>query len=107
MRAHFAILCLTARLVAADFTVHEWGTFTSVVGSDGRMLPGLEVEEERVPNFVHSLAGFAPANKGWDRPVRGVTVKMETPVLYFYSASPQRVRVARFPEHAPSIANQG
>ncbi len=93
MRAHFAILCLTARLVAADFTVHEWGTFTSVVGSDGRMLPGLEVEEERVPNFVHSLAGFAPANKGWDRPVRGVTVKMETPVLYFYSASPQRVRV--------------
>lgn len=78
---------------AADFMVHEWGTFTSIVGSDGRMLSGLEVEEERVPNFVRSLSGFAPSNKGWDRPVAGVTVKMETPVLYFYSAAPRRVRV--------------
>jgi hypothetical protein len=87
-------LGLSARLLAADFTVHEWGTFTSVVGSDGRPLTGLEVEEERVPPFVHSFAGFAPFNKGWDRPVAGVTIKMETPVLYFYAAEPLSVRVA-------------
>ncbi len=91
--AFLAILFFATRLAAADFTVHEWGTFTSVSGSDGRMLPGLEVEEAALPNFVGSFAGFAPANKGWDRPVRGVTVKMETPVLYFYSAAPLTVRV--------------
>lgn len=78
---------------AASFSVHEWGTFTTVNGSDGRQLPGLEVEEETLPNFVHSIAGFAPANKGWARPVRGVTVKMETPVVYFYADQPCRVRL--------------
>lgn len=91
------LLCLLfagARLAAADFTVHEWGTFTSVVGSDGRPLTGLEVEEAGVPPFVHSFAGFAPSNKGWDRPVAGVTVKMETPVLYFYSATPLTARIS-------------
>jgi hypothetical protein len=80
-------------LRAADLVVHEWGTFTSVVGSDGKMLSGLELEEEKVPNFVHSFTGFAPWNKGWNRPVAGVTVKMETPVLYFYSAEQLQVRV--------------
>ena len=69
----------------AELTVHEWGTFTTVSGSDGRLLSGLEVEEERLPGFVFAHNGFSPANKGWDRPVRNVTVKMETPVLYFYS----------------------
>ncbi len=82
------------RAWAAGYTVHEWGTFTSVVGSDGRMLPGLEVEEEALPPFVHSLAGFAPANKGWNRPLANVTVKMETPVLYFYSDEARTVDVA-------------
>lgn len=92
-RTAMAFLGLAGSALASDLTVHEWGTFTSVVGSDGRMLSGLEAEEERVPNFVHSFQGFAPANKGWNRPVHGVTVKMETPVLYFYSPEPIHVRV--------------
>jgi hypothetical protein len=75
------------------FVVHEWGTFTTVSGSDGRLLSGLEVEEERLPNFVHCHAGFAPANKGWSRPVSNVTVKMETPVIYFYSDRQREVQV--------------
>lgn len=66
-------------------TVHEWGTFTSVHASDGRLLTGLEREEHRLPGFVKSHVGFAPADKGWARPVRNVTIKMETPVLYFYT----------------------
>ncbi|MFA6287376.1 MAG: hypothetical protein WC661_08315 [Opitutaceae bacterium] len=71
---------------AADgFVVHEWGTFTSVHASDGTLLSGLEREEHRLPNFVRAHAGFSPVNKGWDRPVKNVTIKMETPVLYFYS----------------------
>lgn len=93
MRSIIILLFAATRLAAAGFTVHEWGTFTSVAGSDGGVLPGLEVEEAGLPNFVGSLAGFAPANKGWDRPVSGVTVKMETPVLYFYSAEPRTVRI--------------
>jgi hypothetical protein len=83
----------SSHVAASDLVVHEWGTFTSVVGSDGKMLVGLELEEERVPNFVHSIAGFAPWNKGWSRPVAGVTVKMETPVLYFYSTELLHARV--------------
>jgi len=78
---------------AESFEVHEWGTFTSVVSSDGRMLPGLQLEEHALPQFVHSHDGLAPRDKGWSRPVSGVTVKMETPVLYFYSEVPRSVRV--------------
>lgn len=79
--------------INGTFTVHEWGTFTTVSGSDGSLLSGLEVEEERLPNFVHSHNGFAPADKGWSRPVRNVTVKMETPVIYFYSDRERAVHV--------------
>jgi len=88
----------------SGYTVHEWGTFTSVFGSDGTMLPGLEVEEESLPPFVYAHDGMngrlqaasAPAQmplwlalamtKGYRRPLHNVTVKMETPVLYFYSS---------------------
>ncbi len=82
-----------ARGSEAPFVVHEWGTFTAVSASNGLLLTGLEVEEEHVPPFVHSLSGFPPRNKGWSRPVTGVTVKMETPVIYFYSDRPRRVQV--------------
>jgi hypothetical protein len=57
------------------------------------MLSGLEVEEAGVPAFVHAFPGFAPLTKGIIVPVRGATVKMETPVLYFYSQVPRRVHV--------------
>jgi len=95
MQTILCFLCLGASLAAtpADFAVHEWGTFTLVVGSDGRMLSGLEVEEESLPPFVLGLAGYSSASKGIARPVSGVTVKMETPVLYFYSDEPRTVRV--------------
>lgn len=93
MRLLILVLLLGVPLTAAEFGVHEWGTFTSVVGSDGRMLSGLEVEEERVPAFVRSFPGFAPLHKGLSSPLRGVTVKMETPVLYFYSDVPRTVEV--------------
>ncbi len=79
---------------AADtFVVHEWGTFTSVSGSDGVMLPGLEVEEERLPNFVHSFSEVTATSKGLNHPVKNVTVKMETPVLYFYAAEPLTAQI--------------
>lgn len=79
------------------YEVHEWGTFTTVSGSDGVLLEGLHHEEEHLPLFVHALDGMKnrgpfPA-KGWFRPLKNVTVKMETPVIYFYSAKPFQAQV--------------
>lgn len=37
---------------ADKFVVHEWGTFTSVQGSDGNIIGGLHHEEEPLPSFV-------------------------------------------------------
>jgi hypothetical protein len=74
-----------------DLVVHEWGTFTTMQGSDGITLEGLQHEEEPLPDFVHAIDGYsaidvlAGLSKGVGRPVRGCTVKMETPVTYFYS----------------------
>ena len=64
---------------AGDYRVHEWGTFTTVGGSDGGLLPGLEVEEEPLPGFVLSLAGFAPADKRWagDRYFRAYRARVD------------------------------
>lgn len=69
-------------------TAHEWGTFTSVAGNDGTAvrwqplsgandLPGF-VEHFRNASFKVGLAG---------------TVRMETPVLYFYSTHRTNVSV--------------
>ncbi len=86
-----------------DFALHEWGTFTTVAGSDGVLLPGLEREEERLPAFVRAHDGMQNVGprggrtKGYllARPLANVFVKMETPVIYFYSdhESPFRARV--------------
>ncbi len=93
---------VSSSTVPTGYTVHEWGTFTSVFGSDGTMLPGLEIEEESLPPFVYAHDGMngrlqlpsvtkstAPSflimAKGYQRPLHNVTIKMETPVLYFYS----------------------
>jgi hypothetical protein len=68
------------------FIVHEWGTNTVVVGSDGSLQRGLHHEEEDLPGFVYdrikagSLSGSS-----------SVEVKMETPVTYFYSEKPMKV----------------
>src|SRR5690242_15521751 len=72
-----------ARWDGGGFVVHEWGTNTIVVGSDGTMQRGLHHEEEDLPGFVYDRvkAGRLPGSPS-------VEVKMETPVLYFYSATP-------------------
>ena len=78
------------------FAVHEWGTFTTLAGSDGVLLPGLYHEEEQLPYFVYHQPGFANGgyiSKGLSLDCVNATLKMETPVLYFYSSVAQTVSV--------------
>jgi hypothetical protein len=64
----------------ADLTVHEWGTFTSVAGEDGSAIEwdALGCKDD-LPGFVNEF-GY----RGFKWRLRG-TVRMETPVMYFYS----------------------
>ena len=73
---------------------HEWGTFTSVVGSDGVQLEGLHHEEEALPAFVYGRAPISMmGTKRIESLPEGVTQKMETPVIYFYTPEPVDVAV--------------
>jgi hypothetical protein len=68
-----------------DLTVHEWGTFTSIAGKDGRAVEWLPLGLPRfptstdLPQFVEHINDV-----NFKLGLRG-TIRMETPVLYFYS----------------------
>jgi len=68
------------------YVLHEWGTFTTLTGSDGVLLEGLSYDDHQLPDFVYQRSR-SPA--GFD----GVHCKMETPVLYFYSDRARELRV--------------
>ncbi|HLV86025.1 MAG TPA: hypothetical protein VKV39_03550 [Candidatus Sulfotelmatobacter sp.] len=78
--------------VAPDLTVHEWGTFTSIAGADGEAMTWQTIQDsDELPQFVEHLSGV-DSKSG----LRG-TIRMETPVLYFYSPRTMKVSVqARF-----------
>jgi hypothetical protein len=61
-------------------TIHEWGTFTSVAGADGAPADWYALGcKSDLPEFVNDY-GY----RGFKSTLRS-TVRMETPVLYFYS----------------------
>ncbi|MFT7591881.1 MAG: hypothetical protein ACI9UJ_001810, partial [bacterium] len=81
-----------------DLIVHEWGTFTSKFSTTGVPYQDLhKTIDEPVPDFVYHI-NFDTIyeigreyNKGYERDtgrldLQDVSIKMETPVLYFYSA---------------------
>jgi hypothetical protein len=65
----------------SDLTVHEWGTFTSIAGEDGSAVDwdALGCKDD-LPGFVNDF-GY----RGFKWQLTG-TVRMETPVMYFYSS---------------------
>jgi hypothetical protein len=74
--------------------VHEWGTFTSMQGSDGATLEGMHHEDEALPAFVRGRAVYGPRDvKMIEKLPEEVTQKMETPVLYFHTSTAQDVAV--------------
>jgi hypothetical protein len=96
----FALLGLTLlgfpSIAAAQpdgLTVHEWGTFTSVAGENGKSVDWNGLSPKRdLPRFVED-AGVRCSKWGFQGNVR-----METPVIYFYSSSDVSAHVSvRFP----------
>jgi hypothetical protein len=67
--------------------VHEWGTFTSVAGENGAAVEWVPADgPQDLPCFVDRVpVGI----KGW----LPATVRMETPVVYFYSPEEKTVDV--------------
>jgi hypothetical protein len=77
----------TRRMDPAGLVVHEWGTFTSVAGEDGA---AVEWVPPNGPQDLPCFVARVPFNiKGW----LPATVRMETPVLYFYSPEERTVDV--------------
>jgi hypothetical protein len=72
----------------APLTVHEWGTFTSVANADGTAATWQTLSNASdLPCFVERI------KLGVKGQVMG-TVRMETPVLYFYTAQDTTVDVS-------------
>jgi hypothetical protein len=77
----------------APFTVHEWGTFTSIAGPDGQAMPWRPLNgPSELPCFVQELNPNSVKTPPGGIPALRATVRMETPVLYFYSQAAQTVR---------------
>src|SRR5215468_9449905 len=92
----------------AGLVAHEWGTFTSVAGADGHAViwrpldlgklrfvenpkPGsaeIDYHSRELPSFVETL------HFGVFKQSLPATIRMETPVLYFYSQRPTGVSVS-------------
>jgi hypothetical protein len=88
------LVLLSARIVTthqssnASLTAHEWGTFTSIAGADGLAMDWLPLTGSTdLPSFVEHLA-----NADFKGGLRA-TIRMETPVLYFYSPRETTVTV--------------
>jgi hypothetical protein len=91
-----------AQSVKNDLVVHEWGTFTSIAGKNGTAIDWRPLSgASDLPKFVYTSAD----KKGWrgsyNDPGKGrvAKVRMETPVIYFYTAKEMEVDVrVEFPE---------
>jgi hypothetical protein len=93
----FAIFFLCASLavnaqkanIDPGLIAHEWGTFTSIAGETGQALEWLPL------NGPSDLPGFVEHFRGTGFKVGlGGTIRMETPVLYFYSTHDTTVDVS-------------
>src|SRR5260370_3639128 len=76
-----------------DLVVHEWGTFSTFSGSDGKNLKFYPYDND-LPEFVHGYEGrYSKAGP------QGGTISLETPVLYFYTERPVTASVqVEFPK---------
>jgi hypothetical protein len=84
----YLVLAGNAKGQEADLVAHEWGTFTSIAGNAGTAVQWYPwAVPSDLPKFVEHFqsSNFKPNLSG--------TIRMETPVLYFYSPREARVSV--------------
>ena len=81
---------------SSSLTVHEWGTFTSIAGPDGQAVEWRPLSgPSDLPCFVTTLnPNSIKVNVQGGIPGLKALVRMETPVLYFYSPSAMTARVS-------------
>ncbi len=104
-----AVLFATATR-APEVVAHEWGTFTTVAGEDGQAINWLplggpsdlpcfvEHFKKVLFKFVGNAEQEGPIDYETARSALVGTVRMETPVLYFYAPEEATVAVSvRFP----------
>src|SRR5205807_3581216 len=76
-----------------NLVVHEWGTFTSIAGKDGVALEWRPLNGSiDLPKFVHTMQqeGLGLRHAKTKAELTAL-VRMETPVLYFYSSREMNV----------------
>lgn len=85
--------CSAAEPGGGKLVVHEWGTFSTFSGSDGKNLKFNPYDND-LPDFVHAyLARNSKAGP------QGGTISLETPVIYFYPEKPLTASVeVQFPK---------
>ena len=73
--------------------VHEWGTFTSIAGKDGVSLEWRPLNGPTdLPKFVHSTTNLNTGLRHVNSKIElTAAVRMETPVIYFYSSREMNV----------------
>jgi hypothetical protein len=73
---------------SGGLVAHEWGTFTSIAGADGRAVGWVpQSGPDDLPGFIRRIDCRAKS-------ALVGTVRMETPVIYFYAPSAMSVDVA-------------
>lgn len=122
-----ALSCLAARAcgdyaTSDNFVVHEWGTFTSIQGTDGIPISWQSLNSGDLPDFVYNrtrandaaalgIPNIISLAKG--KGEMSMLQRMETPVIYFYASKPKSVDVTvTFPkgyltEWYPQISKLG
>jgi hypothetical protein len=105
IRAWTCFLLLSAATLAGaeqKWMVHEWGTFTSLQDEAGKAIGGINTDDEPVPPFVHQLDYSVLLNpseasvlfKGVTSCHPDVTMRLETPVIYFHPPESKNIQNA-------------
>src|SRR4051812_40867713 len=95
------LLLLTTRAGAEEpkWAIHEWGTFTSLQNEAGDAIGGINTDDEALPPFVHwgqyavvlqPTEMPATFSKGIQSCHLDVTMRLETPVIYFRPPAAQK-----------------
>lgn len=82
--------------------IHEWGTFTSLQDEEGKAIGGINGDDEPVPEFVHRIASLLILSPTATIPIfyqgapachPDVTMRLETPVVYFHPGRDTRLPI--------------